>query len=240
MQRLAEPIVCCELGNLYNKDSVLLALLEKRLPADLSHIRGIKDLKTLHLTNISSDAPSSASAGNIAEAPLFMCPVTAIELNGRHPFLALWTTGWVVSEKAVRELGIDALQAEYGPFSEADMVRLLPTGEEVDAARAAMTERRKNAKATKKRSQAEDGGLEAEGRKAKKRADKDGSEHAESTARPKSSLAVASKVTKEASEEISSQEKSQVFKKLFHKDGERDKSDRDLFMAVAGMRYTLG
>lgn len=44
---LAHPIVACEMGNLYNKEDILTALLEKTLPPQLSHIRGLKVLVLL-------------------------------------------------------------------------------------------------------------------------------------------------------------------------------------------------
>lgn len=55
--------------------------------------------------------------------PQFRCPVTQMDFNGLHPFVFIWSTGWVLAEKAVRELGIDALQEEYGPFVEDDIIR---------------------------------------------------------------------------------------------------------------------
>lgn len=39
-----------------------------------------------------------------------MCPVTLQEMNGSHAFVVLMTTGWVMSEKATKEVGIAGLQ----------------------------------------------------------------------------------------------------------------------------------
>jgi hypothetical protein len=58
-----------------------------------------------------------------ALVPQFRCPVTQMDFNGLHPFVAIWPTGWVLSEKAVRELGVGALQEEYGPFAEDDIIK---------------------------------------------------------------------------------------------------------------------
>jgi hypothetical protein len=60
------------------------------------------------------------------------------------------------------------------------------------------------------------------------------------TAGARKALTSASSLTKAAGGEVAAQsEKSSVFKNLFHTDGEADKKDRDLFMSVAGFRYTL-
>lgn len=39
-----------------------------------------------------------------------MCPVTLQEMNGSHPFVVLMSTGWVMAEKATKEVGIAGLQ----------------------------------------------------------------------------------------------------------------------------------
>lgn len=44
------------------------------------------------------------------EPSRYMCPVTLQELNGSHSFAVLKSTGWVMSEKAIKEVGIDSLQ----------------------------------------------------------------------------------------------------------------------------------
>ncbi len=113
---LIQPIVACELGNLFNKEAILTALLNKSLPASFSHIRGLKDLKQLILTCV----PDYHEGGDVAQ---FKCPVTQVEFNGIQPFVVLWNSGWVLSESAIRELGIQALTGEYGIFSEEDIIK---------------------------------------------------------------------------------------------------------------------
>ncbi|XP_071682904.1 replication termination factor 2 [Lolium perenne] len=46
---LAAPAVVDRLGNLFNKEPLVEALLHKRLPKALSHIRGPKDMIPIHL-----------------------------------------------------------------------------------------------------------------------------------------------------------------------------------------------
>ena len=37
----------------------------------------------------------------------FICPITMLELNGRHMFFVHRPTGYVVSEKAIKEVQLD-------------------------------------------------------------------------------------------------------------------------------------
>lgn len=151
--RLVDPIVACELGNLYSKEFMLTALLEKSLgdSYSLSHIRGMRDLKTLIFTkNPDYDIAVESEGTYMAE---YICPITQLEFNGIFPFVVIWSTGKVLSEKAVREIGIEALQAEFGPFQSTDIIRLLPvTEDEIAASRSAMEARRSLAAQKKKRS----------------------------------------------------------------------------------------
>ncbi|RYG67408.1 hypothetical protein EON64_07505, partial [archaeon] len=130
---------------------MLEAILEKRIdPEKLPHIRSMKDFKTLRFAKLGSD-------GAEAEAlwTRFVCPVTNVEFNGQQAFVAIWPSGLVLSDKAVKELGVEALQAEYGPFTELDLVRLVPPEQDMDAVRAHMHQRRQqkggSRKAGKKR-----------------------------------------------------------------------------------------
>jgi regulator of protease activity HflC (stomatin/prohibitin superfamily) len=157
--RLEKPIAACELGNLYSKEKIINGLVEKSLPAYLSHIRGLKDLKNLKFTENPDYATELENDGNyVAE---YICPVTELEFNGIFPFVVIWSTGFVLSEKAVREIGVDGLQAEYGPFSSNDIVKLLPGSEEVDACREAMNARRLQASQKKKAKEAKSASVDA-------------------------------------------------------------------------------
>lgn len=50
------------------------------------------------------------------EPARFMCPVTLQEMNGSHSFVVLFSTGWVLTEKATKEVGIAGLQVKYSPL----------------------------------------------------------------------------------------------------------------------------
>jgi hypothetical protein len=179
----------------------------------------------------------------------------------------------VISEKALREIGIDGLQAEYGPFGPNDVIKLLPPAEELDECRDAMNARRteaaahkkeKKSKASSSASAATDAATDAdyaedEAAATGKRKRKDNNGSSSNSAASASAatgasagssetdgkqvkITKASSLVKSANQEIAklSSSESGVFKKLFHSDKDvAQKKDKDLFMTVAGIRYTL-
>ena len=253
-QKLCEPIVACEMGNLYNKEAMLTALIDKTLNPTHAHIRGLKDLKTLRFT-----PNPTVVADNDEEVPMFTCPVTGLLLNGIHPFVVIWTTGWVLSEKAIRELGIDALQPEYGPFGINDVIKLIPGEEEFVTQRTNMETRREATKSEKKndskKNKRSTTGVDNhdtttnEHKKVKKHenpyvassssSSAGGSSSNGNVVASRSNLTAASSLAKQVVEAVSKQEESNtLFAGLFHHGREADKKDKDLFMTVAGLRYS--
>jgi hypothetical protein len=270
---LQDPIVCCELGYLFNKEALITALLEKNLPEEFSHIRGLKDIKELKFQTILStssssttSSTSSSSSSATSSSSLRVCPITQDEFNGHHGFFAIWTTGYVLSEKAIREMTIDSLQSEYGPFQNHDLIKLIPLEHEMDHLRAAMHHRRQQKKSTflgkresgKKRERESNDILTSQQSEQKETGiddehhDKKAAKSIPSSARANNSnnnnnnsnrttLNRNHQLQHQAKQLVQSQtQNSEVFKNLFHRDGEKDKKDRDLFMTVAGIRYTLG
>ena len=253
---LCEPIVTCEMGNLYNKEAILTALLNKTLNPTHAHIRGLKDVKTLRLTPNNATVVSAGGDGVDSDsAPKYMCPITGLLLNGVHPFVVVWTTGWVLAEKAIREIGIEGLQPEYGPFTTADLVKLIPAEEEFVAQRTLMETRREAAKAGKKDgkngSKRAATGVDGDDchKKAKKVTDVPHSSSSSSSSSNSNSysgggatnLTAASSLAKKVVEAVAEQEaKSKLFAGLFHKGTEADKKGNDLFITVAGLRYSVG
>eukprot|EP01036_Dinobryon_divergens_P025089 gene25090-33604_t len=263
---LQEPIVSCELGNLFNKAAILTALLDKSLQVNpaFSYIRGRKDLQTCKFTA----NPDQSKKGS---AP-FMCPVTKLEMNGQLPFVIVWPTGHVLSEKAVREIGSAGLQAEYGPFSPADLVKLCPLEEEQPAQIEQMISRRalrdgRGSGAKRTHSDTKPVGLAPtstatenqteEARTEPKRVKKTITAAAVSGPLPVaaitaaatttnsnsasvSNLRASASVVRSAAAAVAGQQSGQVFQKLFHSEQQQGKmSDRDLFMSVAGLRYSI-
>lgn len=185
-ERLRDPVVACELGHLYNKEAVLLALLEHTLNPAFAHIRGMKDLIACRFTinpNWTDETAAQASAqeawaaneakgegtnagtmvGSFAEegaVSKYICPVARVEMNAKQPFVVIRSTGWVLSERALKEVGAASLQDEYGPFDSDDLIRLVPDEEEETELRRRMNERRSKSKKEKKRKQRAEGSSE--------------------------------------------------------------------------------
>lgn len=99
---LCPPVVIDELGNVFNKDAVVNALLHKTMPAPLAYISALK-----HLTEVKLERNTSASAGGgpvengAATGPgndaQFCCPITGVAWNGRYKFVVFKASGHAVS-----------------------------------------------------------------------------------------------------------------------------------------------
>lgn len=152
---LRSPVVCCELGNLYNKEAVLEYLIDKSsVTSDVaSHIRSLKDVKELNLTNNPTfDQKSVEQADSYLDfqASRFICPVVGIEMNGRYKFCFLWKCGCVFSERALREVPSTVCNKCGKPLSDDDIVVINGSEDEMSSMRVKMEERRQKAKLEKK------------------------------------------------------------------------------------------
>ena len=204
----------------------------------------------------------------------------------------------------MREIGVEGLQADYGPFSATDIIRLLPTEAELEEQIIRMNTNRQRSKSDKKASKKRkigeagafpleslpsvishknecDGGnadghpseglplthstaiassldivstqsaddknsrslTDSQPQKSKKpnlQAERKNTAKAPVMEEATGKLSVASSLCKDAEASIAKREaESNVFKSMFHKGGTSDKHDRDLFMSVAGIRYTI-
>uniref|UniRef100_A0A0D9WMM5 Uncharacterized protein n=1 Tax=Leersia perrieri TaxID=77586 RepID=A0A0D9WMM5_9ORYZ len=141
---LAAPAVADRLGNLFNKEALVEALLHKRLPKALSHIRGLKDMIPIQL----HPKPDADAAG---EEVRFQCPITGLDFNGKYQFLALRKCGHVLSVKALKEVKSCACLVCHKEFDEADKMPLNGTDDEVAALRQRMEEERGKVKEKKEK-----------------------------------------------------------------------------------------
>ncbi|KAG1963347.1 replication termination factor 2 [Pimephales promelas] len=163
-EKLKRPIVACELGRLYNKDAIIEYLLDKSAERPntevVTHIRGIKDVKELNLTDNSAwEGERRNIKGDCYEdmnLAMFICPVVGLEMNGKHKFFYLQTCGCVFSERAVKEVKTEICHKCGDPFKEDDLVVLNGSKEEVEKLQKAMEERRSKAKTAKKSKKSKD------------------------------------------------------------------------------------
>uniref|UniRef100_A0A383WIC7 Ubiquitin-like domain-containing protein n=1 Tax=Tetradesmus obliquus TaxID=3088 RepID=A0A383WIC7_TETOB len=174
-ERLAPPCVADELGSLFNKEAVVHALLNKTMPAALSHITSLKAVVNLKLEpahkagSSSSNGKNGKANGSSSDAADFQCPVTGLELNGRFQFVIHRPTGQVLSERALREAPAAVEELLGGKWAADDLVSVNPQGEELEkrqqvvAAAAAAERAKKKAKKAGKEKEREKAAAAATG-----------------------------------------------------------------------------
>lgn len=153
-EELRLPIVSCELGRLYNKESVIECLLNKDTSCETAqHIRSLKDIVELNLTENPGYRRRDADKGDEyvdLRASRFICPIVGLEMNGKHKFCYLRQCGCVLSDRALKEVKSEVCHKCAKPFRDDDIVVLNGTDDEVAVLTAQMEIRRARAKIDKK------------------------------------------------------------------------------------------
>lgn len=153
-QKLRKPVVACELGRLYNKESVIELLLNKdrsTAPANTEHIEKLKDVIELQLNDNPAFVDKQSVGDGLYNDALispWICPVTGLEMNGRFKFVFCFTSGKVVAERAIKVLRKDPTEAQH--YKEEDIVTINPEEEELDLMNSKMIARHARVKALKK------------------------------------------------------------------------------------------
>jgi len=200
---LEEPIVACKLGYLYNKESLLDRLLHKTMPESFAHIRALKDVKVCKVTR-------EAKEGTL------ICPVTQMDLRATKAIIN-WANGCLLSQRAVDELGSKECPVGGGSF---EPIGLAPPEEELERRRAELV------KKPKKRSAASSEAAEVKSQVLPAI----GSTRVDSLTRTEADTEhIKKKMKQKADDGVSSRldgySSSDVYKKLFNKDGERGQMD---------------
>eukprot|EP01084_Bolivina_argentea_P258473 435764_1 len=92
-QILCTPICCDNLGNLYNKQSLIEHMINKTLPKQLSYIKKIKkDIINCNITFI-----------NLNKG-IFKCPISGLIANGKYKFVCLRKCGCIISQRALNNI----------------------------------------------------------------------------------------------------------------------------------------
>ncbi|KAD4384312.1 hypothetical protein R6Q59_011661 [Mikania micrantha] len=125
---LKRPIVIDYLGNVFNKQALVEALLGKKLPKAFAHIKGLKDMISVELESI--PGPDSDVK--------FQCLITGLEFNGKYKFYALKSCGHVLSAKALKEVKSSTCHVCHKEFAESDKIVINGNEEEVIALREKM------------------------------------------------------------------------------------------------------
>ncbi|XP_007569667.1 PREDICTED: protein RTF2 homolog isoform X2 [Poecilia mexicana] len=249
-EKLRRPIVSCELGRLYNKDAIIEYLLDKsaeRPNAEaVTHIRGIKDIKELNLTdNPEWEGERRSTKGDRYEdihCGMFICPVVGLEMNGKHRFCYLQTCGCVFSDRALKEVKTEICHKCGDPFKDEDIVVLNGTKEEVQKLKEKMEEKRVKAKTKKSKKSkavktvsappeskedAQSPPVDVAGRKSQQNGDESSQSAVAgpsgTSSSTKGSKSLAASATKRSIQDM--EEKSEAFKSLFttHSSAKRSK-----------------
>eukprot|EP00013_Stygamoeba_regulata_P023266 CAMPEP_0177654674 /NCGR_PEP_ID=MMETSP0447-20121125/14474_1 /TAXON_ID=0 /ORGANISM="Stygamoeba regulata, Strain BSH-02190019" /LENGTH=351 /DNA_ID=CAMNT_0019158371 /DNA_START=27 /DNA_END=1082 /DNA_ORIENTATION=- len=167
---IASQVVCDFLGNLFNKEALVAALLARTLPARFAHIRRLRDVFAVHFTP--ADASSVVSKSSLAVAvptsaggseeltgvgglqddhtTRFICPISRVQVSGLQRFVVLSTCGCVVAERVIREIPTRKCLVCEKPFDENDVILLNADETETAELVKRLVERRSREAAAKK------------------------------------------------------------------------------------------
>ncbi|EEF38835.1 conserved hypothetical protein [Ricinus communis] len=132
---LMQPCVIDKLGNVFNKEALVEALIGKKLPKEFGYIKGLKDMINIKLEPIPGEKEELYSAK-------FHCPISGLEFNGKYKFYALKNCGHVLSAKALKEVKSSACLVCYKEFEEFDKIVINGSDEEVADLRERLEEER--------------------------------------------------------------------------------------------------
>ncbi|KAF7806516.1 protein RTF2-like protein [Senna tora] len=141
---LREPCVVDKLGNIFNKEALVEALLGKKLPKEFGHIKGLKDMVKIQLSLI-------PGTEDVNGGTRFQCPIAGLEFNGKYKFFALKNCGHVLSAKALKEVKSSTCLVCHKEFSETDKIVINGNEEEVAILRERMEEEKAKTKDKKAR-----------------------------------------------------------------------------------------
>ncbi|XP_040572310.1 replication termination factor 2 isoform X2 [Lepeophtheirus salmonis] len=139
-------MMACQLGRLYNKESVIRYLLDRKdsqKNVNKLHIKSLKDVIELKLT----PNPSVKDKTPDSNASPYICPITGLEMSGRFKFVFDWTSGRVISERALKIVKNDP--ADH--ILEENLIILNPEDDDFVKMNTAMESRRARNKVEKKK-----------------------------------------------------------------------------------------
>ncbi|KAG9456289.1 hypothetical protein H6P81_000797 [Aristolochia fimbriata] len=135
---LNPPCVLDKLGNIFNKQPLVEALIAKKLPKEFGHIKGLKDMISIQLSVI----PGKDSDDNVNYGTRFHCPITGLEFNGKYKFFSLKGCGHVLSVKALKEVKSSACLVCHREFSDSDKMVINGDADEVAELRTKLEDER--------------------------------------------------------------------------------------------------
>ncbi|XP_019170896.1 PREDICTED: protein RTF2 homolog [Ipomoea nil] len=150
---LKHPVVIDKLGNLFNKEALVEALLKKQVPKQFAYIKGLRDMIPIELSAI----PGMEDSG-LGFVTRFQCPISGLEFNGKYKFFALRPCGHVFSAKALKEVKSSACLVCHKEFMENEKIVINGNEDEVAALKERMVEENAKLKDNKKSKKGKNGG----------------------------------------------------------------------------------
>ena len=115
------------MGYLFNKEAVIQAIIDKKMPKAFAHIRKLKDVVDLHLAVNPDYSPKyTGNSANYWQQDIlggkYICPITKEVIGGKTLFCYLRTCGCVMAEKAIKEIPSSTCLVCGKPFTEDDVI----------------------------------------------------------------------------------------------------------------------
>eukprot|EP00298_Acanthocystis_sp_HF-20_P001237 c11632_g1_i1.p1 GENE.c11632_g1_i1~~c11632_g1_i1.p1 ORF type:complete len:248 (-),score=101.83 c11632_g1_i1:153-896(-) len=134
-QPLADNIVCCGLGYLYNKDTVIeyitgLGMFEnnKQKYDEFSHLVSLRSVRSVKFQKNPNFDPTKASADNTDAPCRFNCSVSGLPFNGHYDFVVL-PCGHAFADRAIKNVKSNTCCTCEQKFEKNEVIPLFPTGE---------------------------------------------------------------------------------------------------------------
>ena len=159
---LAPPVVVTDLGLLCNKEDLIEALLSRKLPAELDHVKSMRDFTEATLHANPAARGDFQAGGSDVEFP-FVCPFSGAPLNGRIPFVLVRASGHVVAERALKQVGGKSCPVTEAPCAPDELVWVNPTDEQREELVARAAARKAAAKGKRRKDKAERAGAASAG-----------------------------------------------------------------------------
>eukprot|EP01053_Blabericola_migrator_P001599 Blabericola_migrator_1__1598@NODE_1424_length_4568_cov_180_439014_g947_i0_p2_GENE_NODE_1424_length_4568_cov_180_439014_g947_i0NODE_1424_length_4568_cov_180_439014_g947_i0_p2_ORF_typecomplete_len211_score31_15Rtf2/PF04641_12/9_4e38zfNse/PF11789_8/21zfNse/PF11789_8/0_32zfNOSIP/PF15906_5/0_041zfNOSIP/PF15906_5/1_3e04Pellino/PF04710_14/0_046_NODE_1424_length_4568_cov_180_439014_g947_i0291923 len=127
-EKLELPIVADRKGNIFTKENLIKALLDKTLPPELNHIKRLKDVKQI-APMLEAESSRKAAAFDVwdPDTERLQCPITGTTATGTHDFYVNWRCGCLFSKKARDSLPMSKQACPVcGKGKALDLVELVP------------------------------------------------------------------------------------------------------------------
>eukprot|EP01051_Picozoa_sp_SAG22_P014382 SAG22_NODE_1737_length_3688_cov_3.769852_3_plen_319_part_01 len=105
---LEAPVMCCELGYLYNREPLVKAMLGKTMPEKFGHVKSMSDVLEVKFTTRdgAGERQQADGDGKIGHTNAkYICPVTMKDMNGFNKFVVIRTSRVGLSMEAIRNVG---------------------------------------------------------------------------------------------------------------------------------------